>query len=161
MGMTGFDLVRSGRNHAAEDSDLLLCREHSKLHEFYTINCMDKPKFIQRECKIHGMTEYAFEPGSGKYGNYRCKICRSMNVTNRRKRIKTELVNLRGGGCEVCGYDRCLRSLHFHHRDPSLKKFEIASSGASYKKCEKEAEKCILLCSNCHWEVEDGLISVE
>lgn len=68
----------------------------------------------------------------------------------------------RGGACENCGYDRYLGALQFHHRDPATKEFGVAEAGRTLgiARLREEAKKCILLCANCHAEVEAGLIPV-
>lgn len=73
---------------------------------------------------------------------------------NRRIAVKKKLVLLMGGKCISCGYDRCLGSLEFHHRDPSTKVFGISSTGLLRKwdTLVEEAKKCDLLCSCCHVE---------
>jgi hypothetical protein len=55
-----------------------------------------------------------------------------------------------------------MRALHFHHLDPAEKRIEINAKGVavSLEKLRVEARKCVLLCSNCHAEVEDGMVSV-
>jgi len=66
-------------------------------------------------------------------------------------------------GCAVCGYNKCDRSLHFHHKDPSKKQLLLSrarSMSLSKSKLEKEIKKCILLCANCHGEVEEGILDV-
>ena len=72
------------------------------------------------------------------------------------RELKERLVRLLGGRCEVCGYSRCMAALEFHHRDPRTKRFSIgAIKGAGrvpWEKIVREAEKCILLCANCHRE---------
>jgi len=62
----------------------------------------------------------------------------------------------------VCGYDRCIGALAFHHLDPRLKSFGMAAGGLarSLSKSREEVAKCVLLCSNCHAEVEAGLVSL-
>ena len=79
-------------------------------------------------------------------------------VSNLKRKLKNKkaLINMLGGKCEVCGYNKCIKALDFHHRDPKQKKFSI-SSGLKYKMetLIKEAKKCILLCSNCHREEHD------
>ena len=52
------------------------------------------------------------------------------------------------------------RALHFHHVDPSSKRHEINAKGVAIAldKLRVEARKCVLLCSNCHAEVEDGTV---
>ena len=61
-------------------------------------------------------------------------------------------------GCSLCGYDRNVRALQFHHPDPSLKRIDVSGRGATYSidVLRAEAEKCVLLCGNCHVEVEAG-----
>lgn len=39
--------------------------------------------------------------------------------------IKAKLVLHSGGNCVKCGYNKCQGALHFHHRDPSIKLFNI------------------------------------
>ena len=59
----------------------------------------------------------------------------------------------------MCGYDRCPSNLHFHHVDPGEKRFVInQSSGRSLAACREEASKCVLVCANCHGEIEAGLL---
>jgi hypothetical protein len=60
------------------------------------------------------------------------------------------LVELRGGRCEDCGYDRTVAALEFHHRDRNTKEFTLGSFNGSWKRLLAEAEKCDLLCANCH-----------
>lgn len=77
----------------------------------------------------------------------------------RRDKIFNEresLISLAGGGCQVCGYNKCSSALHFHHRDPSTKLFTLSKSSLSQRSAEdikNEFEKCVLLCANCHAEV--------
>jgi hypothetical protein len=76
--------------------------------------------------------------------------------------VKQTLVDEAGGRCAVCGYDRCVAALHFHHVDPSEKRFALSVRGVarSLAGARREARKCLLLCSNRHAEVEAGLIAV-
>jgi transposase len=109
-------------------------------------------------CAHHGDTEFCLD---GR-GYYRCRQCRSAAVTRRRRKVKTTLVQEAGGACCICGYDRTMRALHFHHLEPSRKRHEINARGVaiSLAKLRIEAQKCVLLCSNCHAEVEDGIAFV-
>lgn len=77
------------------------------------------------------------------------------------RKLKERLVKLFGGKCKLCGYDYCIAALHFHHINPKDKKFGISQSRIrNFEKLKKEAEKCILVCSNCHAEIESGLIKL-
>jgi CO dehydrogenase/acetyl-CoA synthase alpha subunit len=53
--------------------------------------------------------------------------------------------------CTKCGFSHPA-ALDFHHEDPSKKEANIHRllSNGQFKKLEKELEKCIVLCSNCH-----------
>ena len=107
-----------------------------------------------RECKHHGITDFAKRPDSG----YRCKKCRSQSVTRTRKNILNRIVEEAGGKCEKCGYNKYKAVLEFHHRDPSTKLFEINMAKiSSYKKSKTEANKCMLLCANCHREIHEEM----
>lgn len=63
----------------------------------------------------------------------------------------------------LCGYDRYIGALHFHHRDPETKRFGIAEQGKtlSLQAMREEAAKCDLVCANCHAEIEGGSQTVE
>ena len=80
-------------------------------------------------------------------------------VDKRRKLIRKMSVEYKGGHCEICGYSKCNNALEFHHRDSSAKDFGISAKGytRSWEKVKVELNKCILLCANCHREVEAGI----
>jgi excisionase family DNA binding protein len=105
-------------------------------------------------CLRHGETEFWLE----SRGVYRCLRCRSEAVARRRRRLKEILVGEAGGRCEICGYDRYIGALQFHHRDSSSKRFGLSDRGLtrSVAAVRAEASKCVLLCANCHAEVEAG-----
>lgn len=113
---------------------------------------------VTRHCRHHGLTEFWLE---GR-GSFRCIRCRHEAVTRRRRKIKQILVADAGGACVICGYDRYIGGLHFHHREPSQKSFAVSVDGVtrSLDRARSEARKCVLLCSNCHAEVEAGLASI-
>jgi len=76
-------------------------------------------------------------------------------VTKRRKMIRKKAVLYKGAKCKICGYKRCFDAFDFHHVDESQKKFGISQDGLtrSWERVQKELDKCVLLCSNCHREV--------
>ena len=88
------------------------------------------------------------------------KITRSESVIEWRKRTKQKLIDYKGGECEICGYRKCNRSLQFHHLNPNQKDFSISGKSLSFEKLKIEVDKCILVCSNCHCEIHDGLIEL-
>lgn len=79
---------------------------------------------------------------------------------NKRRKV---LVEENGGRCYICGYNKCLTALDFHHRDPSQKEFGIArmlNNGAPMERLKREIQKCVLICSNCHHEVHEGITAL-
>jgi transposase len=113
---------------------------------------------VTMRCRHHGDTDFWLD---GR-GYYRCKRCRSAAVARRRKKVKAILVAEAGGACCICGFERNMRALHFHHVEPSQKRLEINAKGVAIAldKLRVEAQKCVLLCSNCHAEVEDGTVFI-
>lgn len=85
------------------------------------------------------------------------EITKAQSVVEWRKRKKNELVEYKGGKCERCGYSKSVGALHFHHRNPNTKDFAIGAKSYSIERLKKEADKCILLCSNCHIEVHEEI----
>ena len=78
-----------------------------------------------------------------------------------RKRLKAFLIKKAGGKCKICGYDKCSDAFELHHIDPATKLFSIGSANPKHMTWEEvvaEAEKCIMVCSNCHKEIHAGLI---
>jgi Helix-turn-helix domain len=110
---------------------------------------------VTLRCRVHGLTAHRRRSDGGM----RCLTCRSEAVARRRRQIKELLVAEAGGACVLCGYDRCNRALEFHHVDRASKAFGLAVQGLtrSLAAAREEARKCVLLCSNCHMEVEAGL----
>lgn len=113
---------------------------------------------VDLTCLKHGRTKHVLE---GR-GSYRCSRCRGERVAEHRRRLKRVLVEEAGGSCVLCGYDRCVGALQFHHVDPSGKMFHLSLRGVtrSLEKLREEARKCVLLCATCHAEVEAGCASI-
>lgn len=73
----------------------------------------------------------------------------------RGRKRKIDLIKLKGERCQSCGYITNYSALCFHHSDPKTKKFGLdlrSLSNRSWKVILAEAEKCQLLCLNCHNE---------
>jgi hypothetical protein len=113
---------------------------------------------VLRECPRHGVVAFhRYRRDEGFV--YRCKRCVGEAVTRRHRRIRNLLVGEAGGRCAICGYDRCQLNLHFHHVDPTTKAFSMNMGvGKSLASFREEAKKCVLVCANCHGEIEAGQI---
>ncbi len=104
----------------------------------------------QRKRKSEKLKEgyYEFKQNSG--GVPRTTVIRERN--------KKFLVNLLGGGCQLCGYSKVLKNLVFHHVVPENKNHDLSSSRLymALSGILPEIMKCLLICHNCHGEVHEG-----
>ena len=80
-------------------------------------------------------------------------------VAKRRRKIKTMAIEYKGGKCQICGYEKYQGALDLHHLNAEEKRFGIGDKGytRSWAKVREELDKCILVCANCHREVEAGI----
>lgn len=125
-----------------------------------------------KECSIHGQVEPVH-----REGNALCPSC-YQNRVKRRTENKRELRASDGAykasfvayqrsrrnsnrerisaiklerGCLSCGYRGCVQALHFDHRNPLEKSFNISlSRDKSWDTIMAEIDKCDVLCANCH-----------
>lgn len=146
-----------------------LVRSRLKRHGLVTIGAANRiaartavaqgDRQVDLVCATHGPGPHVLE---GR-GSYRCMRCRAAQVSAHRRRIKQRLLAEAGGACSLCGYARCVAALHFHHLDPATKSFHLSRNGVarSLERARAEAAKCVVLCANCHAEVESGQASVQ
>lgn len=81
------------------------------------------------------------------------KICRyGKRIREKNKQI---LHKLKINGCAICGYNKCDMALEFHHANPKNKKYNVNKDTIFKKGLIDELNKCILLCANCHREIEE------
>ena len=67
-------------------------------------------------------------------------------------------MQVKGGKCQRCGYDRNYAALEFHHVEANRKDFQLDLRSLSNRRWAAvltEAGKCVLLCSNCHTELHN------
>ncbi len=83
-------------------------------------------------------------------------------VSKRRRAIKSLAIEYKGGKCQFCGYHKYQGALDLHHIERRQKGFSISDKGhsRSWERVRAELDKCILVCANCHREVEAGIITV-
>ena len=96
-------------------------------------------------------------PDKRKYADRAAYIIQA--VKKRRKKIREMAIEYKGGRCEICGYDKCVQALDFHHLNNGEKDFGISDKGytRSWKKVKEEIDKCVLVCANCHRELHVGI----
>jgi len=90
-----------------------------------------------------------------RFCSQKCK--NKFYVSRRRKALKQKAVEYKGGQCILCGYDKCIEGLSFHHA--SGKEFGISAKGytRAWETVKAELDSCILVCHNCHAEIHAGL----
>ena len=114
---------------------------------------------LPKECEICGNV---FTPLTASANNRKCCYeCVPDGETLTRGLMLSLIKKRRGGKCEVCGYDRCIKALEFHHLDPNEKEFTISNERIKIKEAIEESTKCVMLCANCHREVHDNIINLE
>ena len=121
-------------------SRILVCKECNKQipHSYRTHG----RKYCSKECSTKALRK--------QQEKYRIRAQKALD--------KYKISN----GCKLCGYNKCSAAIDFHHLDPSKKEKRIDAK-TWYCKSEhtkKELAKCILLCSNCHKEVHNGVSNV-
>jgi len=86
----------------------------------------------------------------------------SERVMKARVKRKTQIVEVMGGECALCGYSKTQNALEMHHILPEEKElaFGKMSSFPNWEILKKELKKCIILCANCHREVHDISLNV-
>jgi hypothetical protein len=81
------------------------------------------------------------------------KKSKSDHTFIRRHSRKLHLIKIKGGCCEVCGYDlqKNPHPADFHHVDPKEKERGISTLlTCRWELALQESKKCILICKNCH-----------
>lgn len=72
-----------------------------------------------------------------------------------RRERKSRLIEMFGGECVRCGYNKCENALEFHHIEEHTKAFSLSNLGytCAWERLVEEAKKCQLICANCHREI--------
>ena len=122
--------------------DLEEKRRFRKDKKFCNQKCHDAHKYKHNSKEVNKFKE---DFGLNKY-------------TYKGLKKKLTLIELMGGKCERCGYDKNISGLDFHHQDGYKKNFEIKIQYLNWRSDDEileEAMKCILLCANCHRELHN------
>lgn len=110
-------------------------------------------------CNRHGIS--AHRKTGVKQPRWKCSACDYDYSRRYLQALKSKAREYAGGCCQLCGYDKCGRALHFHHIDPTTKLFDVmgCKSGRkvvrSWEVVKNEIDKCILVCMNCHMEAHN------
>jgi len=104
----------------------------------------------------------AISKRTSNYKNWTKQVRRKHieKIAQKGKEKKQKAVDLLGGACKICGYNKCLAALCFHHRNPALKEMPLTVAtlrAYSWEIIEAELAKCDLLCVRCHAEWHDKM----
>lgn len=135
--------------------------EEVKMNEVIEcLNCKKRlvgkqTKYCSKQCKQYFLlteSRHAYREKTGM-------SLQSVKGINR----KLLLIREMGGGCSICGYNKNISALEFHHVKSELKEFTLDLRTLSNKSdisIKKELDKCILLCSNCHQELHHPHLNI-
>lgn len=96
------------------------------------------------------------------YNSCYCKSCCS-NYVNLRKQRRRYWLGLykQNKGCHVCGFNKSINALDWHHINMQEKEAHITNlHTGKLKKLFAELRKCVVLCANCHRMVHAHEISL-
>jgi DNA-directed RNA polymerase subunit RPC12/RpoP len=141
-------------------------KEYERLTATHRVNCYTcapfgktlrkpEPENWDSVCAVCGR-KYVYVRQKG-HTKTKCNNC---SVNDRRIDIKLRALAYKGGKCAICGYSKCVRALNFHHVGGN-KDFGVAANHCrKWDDVKVELDKCVLLCSNCHMEVHEGLVTI-
>lgn len=106
------------------------------------------------KCNLLKPLDDFYSKGKNRPNNLQsyCKDCHNNYCMLRWKQRKRDLVAYKGGKCEDCGLVHPREEVYqLHHLDPSEKDVDWGKLRLrSWNQIVKEADKCALLCANCH-----------
>ncbi len=113
-------------------------------------------------CAKCGKTFTIRDQGYSRRYCYECIPQTPKSGAENRKIIKKWALEYKGEKCCICGYNKCIEALDFHHIDPKEKDFILSDRNLilDWNEIKKELDKCILVCSNCHREIHAGVTTL-
>ena len=107
---------------------------------------------------------------------YSCKQCSDIANKNTRKKDVAKYNKYRNNfkqkvndlanqykvsrGCACCGENSHPSVLELHHLDPLEKENDPSVLRTSWERWLTEAQKCVILCANCHRKVHAGILEI-
>ena len=139
-------------------------KKHNIKSDFVTFKEQDKIEYGETRfcprCKNNVDTKKFYQRRGRENSSTYCKTCTTDQTLDRVRKLKSQMIEYKGGCCVRCGYKKYQGALEFHHTDPKEKDFN-PSQLKKYSfddRIKTELDKCILVCSNCHREIHDEII---
>lgn len=135
------------------------------------IRCACGCETILEDRNKHGRKRKYVSGHNGRKYTNKTQYKREWNHRNRKSRYeykkryhrvrRLKLLDIFGNKCEDCqvAYNGSNAAIfHFHHLDPATKLFDIGNkiTVRSWESILQEAEKCVMICANCH-ELKHGV----
>lgn len=127
---------------------ILLCANCHRREHALNPHAVNPSGKVVQHCLVHGTGPFYSYKKRGKIV-HSCCYCNLEKQRARRWKLKSELIEVLGGKCNVCE-ETSIEVLEFHHLKD--KKDVLAGLMNNPTKARSEVLKCELLCANCHNE---------
>ena len=124
-----------------------------------------EPKWIKCACQFCGKEFDFYQTGTAK--RKACYDCvpegEGNNASLIRRLVKNKVVQLKGNKCALCGKTYPNPVYDLHHLNEEEKEFNLGNKTSTVKleRVLEEADKCILVCANCHRMIHSGDVQID
>ena len=153
------------------------CKQEKEITEFSKVGYKRKRKTGNELCLRQSWckkctSEKAYDTLKKNPTRYKRTLERANLLKASKRKILTTLIDKikLEKKCALCGFNSHPKALTFHHLDPSEKGSSVSDlvfhfpiskiKTKDFSTIEREIEKCIVLCANCHTAFHLGLIEL-
>lgn len=117
--------------------------------------CNNMVMTTSKTCERCGQEFYPKKQAKQRKFCYDCMPEEDYTGAELRRRVKLWGLEYKGAKCSICGYDKCVAALDFHHTNMDEKEFNLSSRNLKFdwEKIKEELDKCVVVCANCHREL--------
>ena len=135
------------------------CRKRKPIIEF-TYSCKTRRPWTECRCKA---CKRKYLKAYQAMNKPRLAVQRKTYATAQRKKRQAIVNKIKQDrGCIFCPESLPACCLDFHHVNPSIKDREISKlvNGCKLSRIDRELDKCVVICSNCHRKLHAGLLAL-